>query len=92
MREIWPSLFTGGLAWLREPYPADLNPFHVVIHHDEVLAPILRYLRVFDVEGLGAEGEAARAELSAFVADLDASATRFTERREAARERAAARA
>jgi GNAT superfamily N-acetyltransferase len=46
MREIWPSLFTGRLAWLREPYPASLNPFHVVIHHDEVLVAYAAVIRV----------------------------------------------
>ena len=61
------------------------------IHHDEVLTPILRQLRIFDRDGLSATGEAARAELATFLAALDQSAARFTERREAARARAAAR-
>lgn len=46
MRQIWPSLFTGGLTWLREPYPADLSTFHVVIHHDEVLVAYAAVIRV----------------------------------------------
>jgi GNAT superfamily N-acetyltransferase len=46
MRQIWPSLFTGGLTWLREPYPADLDPFHVVIHHDDVLVAYAAVIRV----------------------------------------------
>ena len=33
------------------------------IHHDEVLAPVLRTWKVWDIEGLDAEGEQAREEL-----------------------------
>ena len=62
------------------------------IHHDEVLRPVLRQLRPFDREGLSAEGEQARDELSEFLRELDGAATRFVEKREAARARAAARA
>jgi acyl-[acyl-carrier-protein] desaturase len=51
------------------------------IHHDEVITPVLRQLRPFDRTGLSAEGEAARDELAAFLAELDASATRFVEKR-----------
>jgi acyl-[acyl-carrier-protein] desaturase len=58
------------------------------IHHDEVIAPILRALQVFDRGGLSGEGELAREELAAYMADLDKSASRFTERREANRQRA----
>jgi len=53
------------------------------LHHDEVVAPVLRHWRVFDRDDLGAAGEQAREELVAFVADLDQRATRFVERREA---------
>jgi acyl-[acyl-carrier-protein] desaturase len=62
------------------------------IHHNEVLAPVLRNLRVFDVTGLSGDGERAREELAAFMAGLDANASRFEERREAKRQRVAARA
>ena len=34
------------------------------IHHDDVLAPVLRAWGVWDVEGLDAEGEKARQELA----------------------------
>ena len=57
------------------------------IHHDEVLMPVLRAWRVFELEGLAAEGERAREELAGYLAKLDRSAARFTARREAARER-----
>ncbi|WP_327048301.1 acyl-ACP desaturase [Microbispora sp. NBC_01189] len=59
-------------------------------HSDEVLLPVLRQWKTFDLEGLDAEGEQAREELSAFLAQLDAAAARFEERREARRARAEA--
>jgi acyl-[acyl-carrier-protein] desaturase len=61
------------------------------IHHDEVLTPVLRTLRIGDRVGLSGDGERARDELTAFMAELDKSATRFTERRESIRARAEAR-
>jgi acyl-[acyl-carrier-protein] desaturase len=61
------------------------------IHHDEVLMPVLRQLRVFEREELSGDGESARAELVDFLAGLDNAATRFTEQRDARRARAAAR-
>jgi acyl-[acyl-carrier-protein] desaturase len=60
-------------------------------HHDEVLAPVLRYCGVFEVEGLSGEGEKARTELAEFLTALDASASRFVERRDALKARRAAR-
>ncbi|NJC73288.1 acyl-ACP desaturase [Planosporangium thailandense] len=62
------------------------------IHHNEVLAPVLRNLKVFERTGLSGDGERAREELAAFLASLDANASRFEERREANRQRAATRA
>jgi acyl-[acyl-carrier-protein] desaturase len=59
------------------------------IHHDEVLGPVLRTWKLFELEGLGAEGEQAREELAAYLARLDRTAARFTERRDAARARSA---
>jgi acyl-[acyl-carrier-protein] desaturase len=61
------------------------------IHYDEVLQPVLRHWKVFDVTGLGAEGEQAREELASFLDRLDRTASRFTERRAAAAARAAER-
>jgi acyl-[acyl-carrier-protein] desaturase len=61
------------------------------LHHDEVVAPILRKWKVFERTDLGAEGERAREELASFLTGLDAQATRFVESRERARARAAAR-
>jgi acyl-[acyl-carrier-protein] desaturase len=62
------------------------------LHHDEVVAPILRKWQVFERTDFGAVGEQAREELAAFLAGLDAQATRFVESRERSRARAAARA
>ncbi|AIJ24001.1 acyl-ACP desaturase [Amycolatopsis methanolica] len=61
------------------------------IHHDDVVMPLLRYWKVFELEGLGQVGEAARDELAAFLKGLDAQASRFEDRRAAALARDAAR-
>jgi acyl-[acyl-carrier-protein] desaturase len=52
------------------------------IHHDEVVTPILRNLKALETPGLSGDGEKARDELVAFLAELDRQATRFTEKRE----------
>ena len=62
------------------------------IHHDEVVMPILRQLRIFERTGLSAEGERAREELAAFIEGLDQAASKFVERREKTNARKAARA
>ena len=60
------------------------------IHHDDIVAPLLRQWGVLELEGLDPDGEAAREELAAALAALDGEATRFVERRdEAAAKRAA---
>ncbi len=51
------------------------------IHHDEVLLPLLRYLRIFDLTGLGPAGEQARERLAGRLDEIDRRARRFTERR-----------
>ncbi|GAB7044426.1 MULTISPECIES: acyl-ACP desaturase [Catenuloplanes] len=61
------------------------------IHHDEVLMPVLRKLRVLETPGLTDDGAKARDELADFLENLDKQATRFTERRDANRARQAAR-
>lgn len=61
------------------------------IHHDEVIWPLLRQWKVFELEGLGEVGEKARDELDQFLKALDTQASRFEERRAAAEARAAAR-
>jgi acyl-[acyl-carrier-protein] desaturase len=62
------------------------------IHHDEVLSPVLRAWKVWDLEGLSGEAEKARDQIAAFLQGLDAQATRFEEKREQWRARQAARA
>jgi acyl-[acyl-carrier-protein] desaturase len=59
------------------------------IHHDEVLQPVLKFWRVFELEGLSGPAEQARDDLAAFLSGLDAKATRFEEKRAAQRARAA---
>ncbi len=61
------------------------------IHHDEVMAPVLRAWNVWDRTDFGPEGEAARERLATFMAGLDAGASRFQEKRAARQERLAAR-
>ena len=61
------------------------------IHHDDIVVPLLRQWRVFELEGLDAEGEQARDELAAAVSALDGEATRFVERRDEAAAKKAAR-
>jgi acyl-[acyl-carrier-protein] desaturase len=56
-----------------------------------VIAPVLRFWKVFDRTDFGAAGEQARDELDTFMAGLDEQATRFVERRDQQRERTAAR-
>jgi len=70
---------------------ANAGIYDLRIHHDEVLMPILRQVRAFELTGFGPEGEKAREELSTFMAGLDAAATKFTARREANAARIAAR-
>ena len=52
------------------------------IHHDDIVQPLLRQWGIWELEGLDADGEAARDQLAAAVAALDAEATRFVEKRE----------
>ena len=40
-------------------------------HRDEVVMPVLRFWKVFELEGLDAEGEQARRSSSDFLDDLD---------------------
>ena len=71
---------------------AQAGIYDLRVHHDEVVWPLLRHWKVFELEGLDAEGEKARTELAEFLGRIDAQATRFEEKREKARARAAERA
>ena len=61
-------------------------------HRDEVLQPVLRQWNVWDRTGLDAEGEKAREQLATQMQDLENQAARFEEKREARRQRQAAKA
>ncbi|WP_191876286.1 acyl-ACP desaturase [Streptomyces filipinensis] len=50
-----------------------------VTHHDEVLVPMMRHLRVFDRAGLSAGGEAARERLAGLLQATEAKARRFAD-------------
>jgi acyl-[acyl-carrier-protein] desaturase len=60
-------------------------------HRDDVVAPVLRFWNVFELEGLDADGEAARTELANFMEELEKQALRFEDRRDALKARMAAR-
>lgn len=59
------------------------------IHRDEVVMPLLRRLHIFELDGLTAAAEAARAQLAGFLDEMEVSARRLEERRAQAQERAA---
>jgi acyl-[acyl-carrier-protein] desaturase len=59
---------------------AQAGIYDLRIHHDDVIMPLLRHWRVFEAEGLDADGERAREDLAAALEALDARATRFAER------------
>jgi len=61
-------------------------------HRDDVVAPVLRFWKVFEIEGLDAEGEKARNELAEFMDGLEKQAVRFEGKRDALQARLAARA
>ena len=51
-------------------------------HRDDVVAPVLRFWKVWDLENLSAEAEQARTELSELMDDLDTKASRFEDKRD----------
>ena len=60
---------------------AQAGLYDLRIHHDEVIMPLVRYWRLFEIEGLDGEGEQARQDLAAALEALDVRATRYIERR-----------
>ncbi|MEV4742072.1 acyl-ACP desaturase [Streptomyces sp. NPDC049555] len=64
--------------------------YNLRIHHDDVLQPVLRFLKVLEIDGLGPEGLQAQEELGLFLGDLDTQARKFDERRAAILARRAA--
>ena len=59
---------------------AQAGIYDLRVHHDDVIMPLLRYWRIFEAEGLDADGEQARQDLAATLEALDARASRFAER------------
>jgi acyl-[acyl-carrier-protein] desaturase len=51
------------------------------IHRDEVLSPVLKFWKLFDVDGLSPEAEKARENLDTFMDELDRKASRFEDKR-----------
>lgn len=51
------------------------------IHRDEVVMPLVRKLRIFELQGLSPAAEAARTELLAFLTEMEEAAKRLEERR-----------
>ncbi|CAN5581782.1 MAG: acyl-ACP desaturase [Actinomycetota bacterium] len=62
------------------------------VHHDDVIWPLLRHWRFFDIEGLDDEAEKARQQTAEFLTALDAQASKFEAKRAKSQEREAARA
>lgn len=65
--------------------------YNLRIHHDDVIQPVLRYLKVLEIGGLGPEGLKAQEELGLFMGGLDSEARKFDERLAAREARRAAR-
>ena len=61
------------------------------VHHDDVVWPLLRHWDFFGVEGLDAEAEQKRTEVSEFLTALDDMASKYDAKREARKARDAAR-
>jgi acyl-[acyl-carrier-protein] desaturase len=60
---------------------ADAGIYDLRIHHDDIVWPLLRHLRIFDATGLNAEAQQTREELRTFLDRLDATAARYEDRR-----------
>ena len=61
------------------------------LHKDEVLAPVLRFCKVFEMGGLSPDGEATRTELAEFMETLEKQALRFEDKRDMLKARMAPR-
>jgi acyl-[acyl-carrier-protein] desaturase len=70
---------------------AEAGIYDLRIHHDDIVWPLLRHMRFFDVTGLTPEAEQTREELAAFLEKLDAQANRYEDKRARRRARREAR-
>ena len=66
--------------------------YNLRIHHDDVLQPVLRFLKIMEIDGLGPEGRQAQEELGLFMGGLNSEALKFDEKLAAHKARMAARA
>lgn len=66
--------------------------YNMRIHHDDVIQPVLRYLKVLEIDGLGPEGLKAQEELGLYMSGLDSEASKFDEKLAARKARVAAQA
>jgi acyl-[acyl-carrier-protein] desaturase len=62
---------------------AQAGIYDLRIHHDEILWPLLRHWKVFQIQGLDPEAEQARDRLAAYLAKTDRQASRFEAKRAA---------
>jgi acyl-[acyl-carrier-protein] desaturase len=60
---------------------AEAGIYDLRIHHDDIVWPLLRHLRIFDAAGLNPEAEENREELRTFLDRLDVMATRYEDKR-----------
>jgi acyl-[acyl-carrier-protein] desaturase len=60
---------------------AEAGIYDLRIHHDDIVWPLLRHLRIFDAAGLNPEAEETREELRTFLDRLDVMATRYEDKR-----------
>src|SRR5688572_6120771 len=51
MREAWPSLFAGGLAWITRPAPVEARPRHFVVSHRGVLVSYASVIELTVTQG-----------------------------------------
>jgi acyl-[acyl-carrier-protein] desaturase len=71
---------------------ADAGIYDIRIHRDDVLMPVLRHWKVLDLTFRSPEAQQAQSDLADHLDSLDELALRHEERRDARRERAAAKA
>ena len=62
--------------------------YDIRVHREEVLMPIIRHWRIFELTNLDAKAEEARTRLAEHLAKLDVAARRFEERRKRLQARA----
>ena len=71
---------------------AEAGIYDLRVHHDDIVWPLLRHLRIFEATGLDPDAEQAREELAGFLKRLDAMASRYEDKRTQRRARLAERA